>query len=168
VRWLRQNAERLCVDSQRVVGSGGSAGAHVAACAALIQGMEAEEEDLTVPSRPDALLLFNPVLQVLPRHFPDTVPTLEMGEQISPVRYVDRGTPPTLLMYGTEDRHMPPARDYVRLAEAAGCRAELYLAEEQEHGFFNDSPWFERTLYRADEFLSSLGYLDGGPTFETP
>jgi acetyl esterase/lipase len=87
------------------------------------------------------------------------VPTAEMAEQISPLRYVDQRTPPTLLLYGTEDALGEPAPRYVQAATAAGCRAELYLAQGQKHGFFNGSPWVERTLARSEEFLVSLGYI---------
>ena len=159
VRWLRQHADELCIDPARLVGSGGSAGAHLAACTALVPGFDAPGDDRSISTRPDALLLYNPVLEVLPRHVPEMVPTAEMGEQISPVRYVDEHTPPTLLLYGTEDQLAEPAPRYVEQATAAGCRAELYLAEGQGHGFFNETPWFERTLERAEEFLISLGYL---------
>ena len=159
VRWLRQHAAELCIDPARLVGSGGSAGAHTAACTALLPGFEAEGEDRSISCRPDALLLYNPVLEVLPRHVPDLVPTIELGEQISPLRYVDENTPPTLLLYGSEDALGDPAPAYVDKATAAGCRAELYLAEGQKHGFFNETPWFERTLERAEQFLVSLGYL---------
>jgi acetyl esterase/lipase len=82
-----------------------------------------------------------------------------MGERISLLRYVDEHTPPTLLIYGTEDALGEPAPRYVQKALAAGCRAELYLAEGQGHGFFNEMPWFERTLKRAEAFLVSLGYI---------
>ena len=47
-------------------------------------------------------------------------------------------------------------------------RGEMFTAEEQAHGFFNRSPWQNRTLYRADEFLASLGYLTGKPTLKVP
>ena len=87
------------------------------------------------------------------------VPTPEMGERISPIHYVDEQTPPTLLLYGTDDKLAAPAPRYVQKALAAGCRAELYLAEGQGHGFFNEMPWFERTLRRAEAFLISLGYI---------
>jgi acetyl esterase/lipase len=159
VRWLRQHADELCIDPARIVGAGGSAGAHIAACAALVEGFEAEGQDRAVSCRPDALVLYNPVLEVPPRVIPGMVPTEEMAAQISPVRYVDERTPPTLLLYGTEDQWIEPAPSYVQQAIAAGCRAELYLAEGQGHGFFNEMPWFERTLRRVEEFLTSLGYL---------
>jgi acetyl esterase/lipase len=159
VRWLRGHAAELCIDPARIVGSGGSAGAHIAACAALVEGFEAAGEDRSISCRPDVLLLYNPVLEVLPRHIPGMVPTVELGEQLSPVRYVDERTPPTLLLYGTDDHLGEPAPPYVEKAKAAGCRAELYLADGQKHGFFNDAPWMERTLERAEAFLISLGYI---------
>src|ERR1700733_10765315 len=62
VRWLRQNAAMLGIDPDRIVASGGSAGGHIAACTAC-PGLDAEGEDLQVSSRPNALLLFNPVLR---------------------------------------------------------------------------------------------------------
>jgi acetyl esterase/lipase len=159
VRWLRQHASALCIDPDRLVASGGSAGAHIAACTALLEGPDAEIDDRSIPCRPDALLLFNPVLEVLPRHIPRMVPTAEIGRRISPIHFVDGDTPPTLLLFGTEDLLGEPAPLYVDKARAANVRAELYLAEGQRHGFFNETPWYERTLARAEEFLESLGYL---------
>ena len=38
----------------------------------------------------------------------------------------------------------------------------------QGHGFFNRSPWLQRTLHRTDEFLTELEYPDGPPTLELP
>lgn len=49
--------------------------------------------------------------------------------------------------------------DFLAKAKELGSTAEIYWAEGQPHGFFNKSPWMERTLQRADEFLASLGYL---------
>ena len=49
-----------------------------------------------------------------------------------------------------------------------GHRAEIYLAEGVGHGIFNRPPWQDRTSYRVDEFLASLGYLDGKPTIRKP
>ena len=49
-----------------------------------------------------------------------------------------------------------------------GHKAELFQADGVGHGFFNKSPWREKTLLRADEFLASLGYLTGKPTIKVP
>ena len=55
----------------------------------------------------------------------------------------------------------------MKRSKELGHRAELFTAEGQSHGFFNRSPWTEKTTQRMDEFLVSLDYLE--PTGkETP
>src|SRR5205823_3485066 len=55
VRWLRLNAAMLGIDPERVVAAGGSAGGHIAACTTC-PGLDAEDEDAKVSSRPNALV----------------------------------------------------------------------------------------------------------------
>ena len=62
VRWIRQNASKLGIDRNKVAAGGGSAGGHVAAAIATIDGFESQGEDLDISSRPDALTLFNPAI----------------------------------------------------------------------------------------------------------
>ena len=76
--------------------------------------------------------------------------------------------PPTLLLYGSKDRLGEPAEPFLARAKAKGARAELDMAEGVGHGFFNRPPSSARTLRCADEFLGSLGYIQGPPTLEAP
>lgn len=130
VRWIRSHAEELGIDPGRIVASGGSAGGHIAACTALTPGLDAEGEDHSVSSRPAALLLYNPVLRF------DGVPELmrrlgdheSRGRAISPTLHVSADTPPTLLLYGTDDRLIEQGREFLDRAEEAGVRAELFTA----------------------------------------
>lgn len=48
VRWLRARADELGVDPSRVAAGGGSAGGHVAACTALVPGLDDPSEDLGI------------------------------------------------------------------------------------------------------------------------
>ncbi|CAN5908079.1 hypothetical protein BH23PLA1_BH23PLA1_35460 [soil metagenome] len=166
VRWLRANASKLGIDPDRIVAAGGLAGGHIAACTALTEGLEADGEDHSVSSKPNVLVLFNPVLQF------DGVPQLmdrigndeALGQQISPTLHVSKDTPPTLLLYGTADRLIEQGRYYMERSREVGFQAELFTAEGQGHGFFNRPPWQERTIARMNEFLSSLGYLESRPS----
>jgi acetyl esterase/lipase len=169
IRWVRQNAAMLGIDPDRIVASGGSAGGHIAACTAC-PGLDAEGEDLKISSKPNALLLFNPVLRF------DGIPELmtrignneKIGKAISPTLHLAKDTPPALILFGKDDRLLKHGEEYVARAKEVGHRSEMYLADGQGHGFFNRSPWRERTLYRADEFLESLGYVKGKPTIKAP
>lgn len=170
VRYLRQNAGRFGIDPDKLVAAGGSAGGHIAACTFIADAPNNEGDDLNISARPSAMVLYNPVVRF------DGVPSLmdrignqeALGKKLSPTLHLAKGTPPAILFFGTNDRLFPPAEEYVKKAKEVGCRADLFTAPDQGHGFFNRPPWQERTLYVVDEFLASLGYLKGPPTFTKP
>ena len=166
VRWLRKNAATLGIDPDRIVAAGGSAGGHIAACTGTVPGFEAAGEDASVSSRPNAMILFNPVLHVEP--IAARMGDAEIAKKITPNLHLEKDLPPALILFGTADPLREGTKDYLAKAKELGAVAELYSAEGQPHGFFNRSPWMERTLFRADEFLASLGYLQGKPTIELP
>lgn len=164
IRYLRQHAMELQIDSGHIVASGGSAGGHLAAAADLTYLDEAGE-DMTVSSRPNALILFNPVFD----NGPSGYGYERIGEKyqvISPLHNIRAAAAPTIVFLGTKDVHVPVATAelYKHRMEAAGNRCDLFLYEDQKHGFFNYRPntsnkYFFITLKEADAFLSSLGYI---------
>jgi acetyl esterase len=166
VRWLRANAGKLGIDPQRIVASGGSAGGHIAACTATIPDFEAGGEDLSISSRPNLLVLFNPVLDTVA--IGEKYGMSEIGRKISPNHFLSKDVPPAIIFFGTEDRLNEGGKEYIAKAKNLGLKAQMYMAPSQGHGFFNRSPWQERTTFLMDEFLTAHGYLQGKPTLELP
>ena len=161
VRWLRRNAAKLGIDPNRIVASGGSAGGHIAACTALAPGLDAEGEDLNISSKPNALVLFNPALRLdLPQLLSFVGNDEVLAKKISPTLYVKKNSLPTLILFGSADRMATMGDEFMKKSKELGHRAELFTAEGQPHGFFNRSPWLEKTTDRMDKFLVSLGYLE--------
>jgi acetyl esterase/lipase len=164
VRWMRQNAAQLGIDPKRIVAAGGSAGGHIAACTALGPGLDAEGEDAKISSQPNALVLFNPVLRLDDPQLQKFVGNdAALAKSLSPTLYLTKNTPPTLLLYGSADRLASQGDEFLKKSKELGHRAELFTAEGQGHGFFNRSPWLEKTTQRMDDFLVSLGYLPETP-----
>ncbi len=162
IRWVRANSAGLGVDPDRIVAAGGSAGGHIAACTALAPELEPVGEDQGTSSRPNALVLFNPVMRFsgidkLERRLDGDA---ELARKISPTLHVEANSPPSLLIYGTKDVLMEQGREYVEAAEKVACRAEMFTVEGQGHGFFNRQPWRDQASEQVDRFLVSLGYLE--------
>ncbi len=169
VRWVRANAAEFGIDPEKLITSGGSAGGHLAACAIIPKSVDAEDDDLSISTIPQAMVLFNPVLSFMHGGLSNLVNgDEEIAAKISPLLYVKPDTPPSIVMFGTNDRLKAFGDLWWGEANEIGFRADQYIAEGGKHGFFNQSPWQERTMIAADEFLASLGYLEGEPTIVVP
>jgi len=169
VRWIRKNAQLLGIDPERLISSGGSAGGHLAACTMIAESVDDEHDDLTISTVPQAMVLFNPVLDFTHEQI---IARLEGNQQlapkISPTLHLDKNSPPAVIFFGSDDRLKVFGDEYWAKAEKLGVRADKYIAEGQGHGFFNRSPWLERTIIVTDKFLASLGFLEGEPTIKPP
>jgi acetyl esterase len=169
VRWMKKNASRLGIDPEKLVASGGSAGGHLAACMMIDSSVDAADDDLSISTTPAAMILFNPVLTFEPPPLKERLgDRQDLADKISPIAFLDKNTPPSLILFGSDDRLLALAKPYWEQAEQLGVRADRFIADGKGHGFFNRSPWQERTLIAADAFLVSLGLLEGQATLEAP
>jgi acetyl esterase/lipase len=163
VRWIRQHARSLGVDPDRIVASGGSAGGQVAAATGNLPGFEEAGEDLGVSSRPDALVLFNPVFDNGPEGF-GYQRVKDYWEEFSPMHNISKASPPTLVLLGTKDKLVPveTGLEYQRMMDAAGAECDLQLYKGRGHGFFNVKKRrdFAKTVNAMDGFLVALGFLE--------
>ncbi len=163
IRYVRANAESLDVDPNRIAASGGSAAGCVSACCGIVPGYEEEEEDLSVSSKPDALVLFNPGLDRLNDRGVEMFGSLEKARTLSPTHHVKSGNPPAVVLHGKEDELLPVEEmlQFQKTMQEAGNRCDVHLYDGAAHGFYNRDPWFSETLKETDRFLTSMGYLEG-------
>ena len=163
MRWVRSHAAELGVDPGRILASGRSAGGHVAACTVMVDESDDPGDDLAVSADPQALILFNPVLDTTERGY-GAEKVGDRKTEASPTHLVRGGLPPTLVMHGVADTVVPHenAERFCRLMKEAGNRCELESYDGQIHGFFQHErgeEFFFKTLDRTERFLRELGYL---------
>ena len=169
IRWVREHAAELGVDPDRIVAAGGSAGGHVAACTGVIHGQEEPGEMTQISSVPNAMILFNPVLDTTGKGYGEKKFKPEQQTGLSPCHHVGKGIVPTLVFHGTADKTVPfeNAERFARLMQEAGNECQLIPFEGKDHGFFNSSSFrkangdddYHQTMKQSIEFLNSHGLL---------
>jgi len=166
VRFIRKNALRFHIDSTKIIASGGSAGGHLAAATALIENYNEDTDDLSLNCVPNALVLFNPVVD----NGPGGYGYERIGDEyknFSPLHNIRKGAPPTIIFLGTNDLLIPveTAEYYKKVMDKVESRCDLKLYEGEGHGFFNYKNFesYKKTVIEADKFLVSLEYLKEEP-----
>lgn len=172
VRYLRANAKSLGIDPNRIVAGGGSAGGHVAACTGVLKRYDAKNEDASISSVPNLMILFNPVIDTSPKDgygakkVPGDDPLI-----ISPLHHVHKKQPPSLIFHGDADTtvKIDSVRAFETSSNKLGATCKLVEFEGAAHGFFNhaefrkpkkgDPDYYALTMKDVRAFLEQYGYL---------
>jgi sialate O-acetylesterase len=152
IRWVRKHAKELGINPNKIVAAGGSAGGHVAACTGVIEGYEEENEDLSFSSKPNLMILYNPVLDTTEKGYGMAKVGEERKTDISPNHHINKGIVPTLVFHGKADKTVPfeNAERFNVLMNSAGNTCQLESYEGKDHGFFN-GPFFRAK--KADKIV---------------
>lgn len=153
IRWVRANAKKYHIDSNRIGVTGGSAGGHLSLLVGLTDpssGLEGESGNTEQSSRVKAVVnVFGPTDMVVCyekssvawifRLFMGGTPA-EAGERYkaaSPITYVSKDDPPVLTLHGDKDALVPieQAMELDAKMRAAGASHTLMVFKGQGHGF---------------------------------
>ena len=154
IRWLRANAEKYKVDTNRIGVTGGSAGGHLSLMIGLSDasaGLEGTGGHADQSSRVQAVVnYFGPTdMVLLCETSPGAAPIVgsfldgSPDEQAanykasSPVTHITKDDPPVLTIHGDLDRLVPPsqAKTLDQKMKEAGLTHELLILKGQAHGF---------------------------------
>lgn len=168
MRYIRDHADKLGIDENKIVSSGGSAGGHLAVSMATLMDFQNATQKVV----PSALILFNPVINTMEEGY-GYERLQERAQELSPAHHVHDQVPPTIIFHGTEDTVVPYANilDFEEKMQKAGNTIEVHDFPGQGHGFFNfgrsEHYYFRKTVELADQFLIKHGYLQGAPAISS-
>lgn len=162
MRWVRSHSKELGINPDRIAAGGGSAGGHLAAFTSLVEGTDDPLDDLKISPKPNALLLFNPVLDNGPEGGWGQKRVGDRIKEFSPAHNITKDAPPSIIFLGTNDRLIPVStmERFQKNMREAGATCDLHLYEDATHGFFNQEPIRSKTLAKTEAFLRELGWID--------
>lgn len=155
IKYVRDNAEKYCVDPQYVFTCGFSAGGHLAASAGVLWNSPALAEILADRPegycRPTGMILSYPVVTAGPLAHQGSVhnlcgttePTDAQRDLFSLEKHVDATTPPAFIWHTFTDKTVP-VQNSLMLAAAmrdAGVPFELHIYPEGVHGLSLCNEW---------------------------
>jgi acetyl esterase/lipase len=171
IRWMRAHSTKLGIDPNKIGLVGGSAGGHLVLLAAYANNDDPELEGIGgyggTSSRVQAVVdLYGPV-QLKGRRTPSVVKFLggktsdeapELYAKASPMTYLTKDAPPTLILHGTVD-------ELVSITQSDQLAARLsklgvpYLYDRQEgwhHGMDAVAEVNVRCVWFMDQFLTQV------------
>lgn len=187
VAWVRAHAKEYNFDADKIIVGGGSAGGHLATETVFNKTVDCGHKPEEY--RANALLLFNPVLDVSKRGYGYRKVAEEAKEHgidwksLSPIENIDKTWPPTIVMVGDKDKVLKKevALDFEKRMKKAGNDFTLKLYPNAEHTFFNygyakkkgypkgtENRYYYEVLQDADDFLVNHGYLKEHITIKIP
>ena len=160
IRWYKQNAEKLGIDAHCIIAGGGSAGGHVSLLATTNPELNDPDDDGSYDTSVVAYLLFNPALGMADAK----------DSEVDFLQHIRPDFPPAIVFFGSEDEKWLKGWNaaYTKMQSLDIRSVEFWIAEDQEHSFFNKQPWQDMTIRASDEFLKDLGLINGEPTLVPP
>ncbi|MTH15999.1 alpha/beta hydrolase [Flavobacterium sp. LC2016-01] len=169
MRYVRENAAKWNIDSNKIGTIGFSAGGHLASTLATHYDDKTYESASKTSARPDFSLLIYPVISMENDITHKGSQTSLLGNNPSPTlidsfsndKKVTPQTPPTFLVHATDDIAVLPENsiNYYLALKKNGVTSELHLYENGGHGFgLGVKDTSKNWTKDCEEWLKSHGY----------
>lgn len=164
IGFLKQNASRIGIDSDRIVVVGGGSGGHLALYSAVQQDQLKTPEGHTFT--PAAVAAFSAIVDTSVKGVgAERFPTPKQAKEFSPLALLpSKNLPPCLILHGRQDRVAPfeQAAKFAKAYGKKGNKCEIVDYERAGHTFFNyntNEQLYELSLQALDRFLVDLELL---------
>ncbi|WP_227008992.1 pectinesterase family protein [Christiangramia fulva] len=176
LKWMRENAEKYHIDTNKIAVLGASAGGQLA----TLLGVTADSDlyktgDPDVSDKVQAIVNIDGILSFV---HPDAEEgwmaatwfggsrseKQDLWKEASPLEYVDENTPPTLFLNSSYPRFHAGRDDMIKILNKNGIYNEVHTLPDTPHSFWLMRPWFETTLEYTVNFLNrTLKYAPDQP-----
>jgi acetyl esterase/lipase len=166
IRWLREHADEFHIIGNKIIASGNSAGGHLALCTAMLDSLDEPNENKSVSSVPNALILnsaaYDLTIYTLFEEFVTDKKTYKQRlKDISPAYNIKKILPPLLIFHGKDDTEVPYGicETFVKKMKDAGNDIYFYPLEGLGHFIWYTNEYRQIAEKAKKEFFKKLGYL---------
>ncbi|MDZ7898653.1 MAG: alpha/beta hydrolase [Arcicella sp.] len=176
LRWMRANAKKYNLDTNKIATLGFSAGGQLSAllgCTGDNPKLEGNIGTLGHSSKVNAIVDIDGILAFI---HPESgegddskrtsaatywfgyskTENPEIWREASALTYTNAQTPPTLFLNSREDRMHAGRTDYIKILDNYKIYSEVHTFPDAPHSFCLFNPWFEPTVRYIDKFLGKV------------
>jgi hypothetical protein len=159
IRWVKNNATMLGIDSSKLIAGGASAGGHISVLSMMDTEHNNPGDSLGISTDIAAFILFCPAFTLLEK---DKTP------EVNVFNHLEKPFPPVLFIVGETDNWQKASAALAGDLVKKGNKLEYWMAKDQGHMFHRNGAWVDVTIKKADKFLVSLGLLEGQSPLADP
>lgn len=176
LRWMRVNAKKYHLDTNKIAAVGFSAGGQLSAllgCTGDNPKLEGKVGMLGNSSKVNAVVDIDGILAFI---HPDSgegddskqtsaatywfgyskIENPDIWKEASALTYANAQTPPTLFINSREARMHAGRTDYITILDSYKIYSEVHTFPDSPHSFCLFNPWFEPTVKYIDDFLGKV------------
>lgn len=137
IRYVKENANELGIDSARITLSGLSAGGHLALGTILFDSLNEISDNMAISTNPQYLILYYPVVDTSIKGYGNK----KIGNEwfkLSPLHNIKGNLPPVLIFHGMKDDVVPIEGiiNFQKKMVSIGNSCDLIIHGEGIHGYF--------------------------------
>jgi pectin methylesterase-like acyl-CoA thioesterase/acetyl esterase/lipase len=168
IRWMRENAEELHINPDKIAVLGASSGAQLATLIGVTPNSSLyREKKKSTSDEVQAIINIDGIVSFI---HPEAEESAMAGEwlgglqdenpknwqEASPLEYVNKNSPPTLFINSAQPRFHAGRDDMVRILENYNIYNEVHTIPGTPHSFWHMHPWFEITGNYTVNFLNKV------------
>ncbi|WP_460219400.1 alpha/beta hydrolase [Psychroserpens sp. MEBiC05023] len=162
MRWIRENADKYNVDSNKIIATGDSAGGHLSLAITLVENWNESTDNLQINPVPNVIIVNSGVYDLTTREtkwITEQYKNKELAKEISPNHLFKKSPSKILLIHGEKDRNCPyeTATFFYNQMKALGNDIELHTIKDADHWI-----WFGKHSAEVSkitsEFIRSLNF----------
>ena len=155
IRWIRENAKKYNIDSNKIIATGNSAGGHLSLATVLIEKWNESSDNLEINAIPNVIVVNSGVYDLTTnsnRWITENYKNKDIVKEISPIHLLKKSDAKILLIHGEKDRNCPyeNAEYFYKEMKSIGNDIKLHTVNDADHWL-----WFGKHATEVSKITSA-------------